>query len=76
MKLMLVHWMDANSAAGWTDLHNFEPDHGLTFSVGWLVHEDEQCLVLAGTWDETTETFNNYIQIPKGMIKMEREIWS
>lgn len=69
MKTLLIHWLDATCGAAWTDLDGFEPDKGLTVSIGFLIFQDKDVVVLAGTWDETTQSFNNYIVIPQGMIR-------
>lgn len=65
-RLEVVLWDDATTFTGWESL----PVHmkpGLAFSVGFLVGETKQHVMLAHSFD--MESTNGRIQIPKSIIK-------
>ena len=67
-KLLYVVWQDAVhcSGDGWIDKQEYVPDKTHVESVGFLVYEDDDCVVLAGSNYETH--FASEILIPKKMI--------
>lgn len=68
-KVEYVEWMDAVATSGWLDKDQDFPLHKCC-SVGVLVHEDEERLVLSGTWSklESEDQVNCVIAIPKSWI--------
>jgi hypothetical protein len=77
---MQVWWTDAtNVAGGWhdaEDLADFAVNGAWeTTNTGWLVWEDEVCLVLAGRMTEDGEHAGLLERIPKAAITA-RKAWS
>lgn len=68
-KLEKILWTDAQATqAGWTHIEDVDKSKlPITQSVGFVIHEDEQQVIIYQTLS------NNYctegIRIPKGMIK-------
>ena len=66
-KLVLIEWIDAYHLDAWqfgaVPVANFEP----CWSVGFLMDENKQGVLIAQTWFEGDCA--NLIGIPKGMIK-------
>ena len=71
-----IEWDDAVADAGWRTEQDAEKPHRCT-SIGPLVMENKQCVVLAGSWginsSKELET-NNRITIPKGFIISRRTV--
>ena len=67
-KLLYIVWQDAVhcTGQGWIDKQEYEPEKMHVESVGFLVYEDDDCVVLAGSNYETH--FASEILIPKKMI--------
>jgi hypothetical protein len=68
-KVVIVTWDDAVADVGWKEQHEADLPQRCT-SIGMVVIEDDDCLVVAGTWGmngEKMET-NNRITIPRGWI--------
>ena len=65
-----VEWVDAVASSGWEDRSHDYPLHKC-FSVGSLVYEDEERIVLAGTWSsqDDADHVNCVISIPIAWIK-------
>ena len=72
MKLVYIEWVDATTSDGWEkfDIHQ----HGIDYckSVGWLLHEDKQQIVMASTVSDNQT--NQRIAIPKAWIKKRRSL--
>lgn len=67
--LVLVKWLDSHYVAGW---HTEEPDIDplVCHSVGWLVYDGEESIVVAGHMtDEDTPQRCGEMTIPRAMIK-------
>jgi hypothetical protein len=47
-KIVLIEWVDSHSGRGWQDLESLEASAVPLYcrSVGWLVKETEQCVVI------------------------------
>lgn len=66
--LVEVWWSDASEMeAGWT-AEIQKPDHAMALSVGFLIHDDKDHLVIALDTDEHG-MHNGRSQIPRGMVK-------
>ena len=75
MKVEFIQWYDASSDHGWQDCKDVGAHKGLTYSVGFVIKETKQAVVLANTWDEESDTCNCLMTIPLGMIKKRRVMW-
>ena len=75
MKLVIVDWVDACSNRGWVDKDTLQTSTLLPCrSVGWLLKEDKECIVLVAHTSDTTEDGdfrqgNGDITIPKSTVK-------
>jgi hypothetical protein len=69
---VIVTWYDIQQHDGpaWQKVKKAQP--AKVVSTGWLVHEDDDCVVLAQAWHEG-ESFGNWTY-PKGCIRDIREI--
>jgi hypothetical protein len=77
-KLLFVTWVDAAVYSGWSTTPLESTAHICT-SVGWLVKESEQEIVLAGdisndTLENGLYDTNRRIAIPKAWIKKRKVI--
>ena len=68
-----VEWIDAVAHVGW-DVKCGGVRPALIISVGKLVHEDKDSLVLAGTFGAVDDETNARMAIPKGWIKNRKTI--
>lgn len=68
-KLVLVEWLDALAQGEW---HEAKREDLRCKSIGFVVHEDDEQIELAGTITEGM--CNNSITIPKRMITKRKEI--
>lgn len=75
MRVEFIQWYDASSDHGWQETKDVTPHKALTYSVGFVVKETKQAIVLANTWDQESETCNCIMTIPIGMIKRRRVMW-
>tara|TARA_Y100001963_G_scaffold83055_1_gene115132 strand:+ start:367 stop:597 length:231 start_codon:yes stop_codon:yes gene_type:complete len=67
-KLVCVHWVDAESSAGWVDQKEIdEAVCPVVETVGWVVRDDEQLIALAQTNGGTDSCGVMYI--PRLMVK-------
>lgn len=69
MKLIYVEWVDAVASSGWEKHEEAESIH-LCRSIGYVVKEDKDCLILASTISQDQN--NCRIAIPKAWIKKKR----
>lgn len=73
--LVVVEWVDATNIATWTDLDDvveFARDGGYVCrNVGYLVHEDDDCVVLAArvALEAEPPQVGLFERIPKGIIR-------
>jgi hypothetical protein len=74
--LVMVEWMDATNIPTWQDLADM-PDWATNHAVftcrnvGYLVYEDEHCVVLAARvslGDPENQQVGLFERLPKGMI--------
>jgi len=77
--LLQVSWTDTtNVAGGWHDedeLAGFATDGAWECSnTGWLVHEDDKCLVLAGRMTDDGKNVGLIERIPKTAITSRTEV--
>ena len=76
MQWVLVHWVDIVSCEHpWmdeADARELRPAE--MWSTGIIIHQDQSCVVLAGTYMAADNTCGNVNAIPKGVIKSIRQL--
>jgi hypothetical protein len=72
-KVVHVTWLDSSAGNGWEDPATLEA-LTLTHSVGFLIKETENSVVVAVSYDPHTEEINSYKQIPLMAIKQMRTL--
>lgn len=63
-----IDWIDAKSSCTWLSKDELPSPAKIT-SFGFLVFEDEDCVVLIASLDRDMTTFSEAINIPRGCIK-------
>lgn len=74
VKLVHIEWIDSTSATGWTPLSEIEEELDVTHSVGFLMNEGSHFIVLAHSFDPSTESANGLMTIPRQAIEKMRTI--
>lgn len=74
--ILVVCWDDAHSSADWMDAAELKPKLKPTIATtfGFVVHENDDYLILADSYFEEDDTVSNYTKIPKKMIKEMKEV--
>lgn len=75
MKTCLITWSDAVSVDEWTDVDEAKelvPHEILT--IGFVVAETDECIVMAASWDIERGAVCSYISIPSAWIIDRQEI--
>jgi hypothetical protein len=65
----LVTWIDSMSSSDWTPVEDVSEKLRTTQSVGFLIEETEEYIVLALSIDEQTRSINCWQYIPRVAIK-------
>lgn len=52
LPLVIIDWLDANTASGWTDLKDIKSAATKVRTVGWLLKQDETNLVVFSSYTE------------------------
>lgn len=73
MKVIHVEWIDSYAEIGWEPANLNEHQH-VTHSVGILMNEGENYLVVANSYDPTTDEWNGRISIPNVSILETRTL--
>jgi hypothetical protein len=73
-KYIKVHWRDATSVDAWTAKEDIEPVCHLICTLGALVKESEDALVVALNHDSDEGSYSQFITIPKAWIVEKRFI--
>ena len=76
-ELLYVKWLDAGGGEiHWAPLENHKFELAICESVGWLVHEDDECLALVAHRHDLSDdierrdwNFLGDIIIPKALVK-------
>lgn len=67
--LLWIDWKDHASSDGWIQNSGYQPDEIVCTSIGFLIFEDEEILVLASTVDgQQPESSSGRQQILKNCI--------
>lgn len=74
MKVVHIEWLDSQTEDGWTAKDDVTSALELTHTVGFLVHENDLCLVVAHSMDAQTDSFNGLITIPRQAIERQRTL--
>lgn len=75
MKVTFVTWQDAVSEDAWEDITEAKKSKPHTiFSVGFLIDEDDDRILLGLNWDAEREAVSQTIAIPIAWILDQREI--
>lgn len=69
--LVSLEWDDAQTDTGWVDHTEIKTEHAVAITIGFLVKESSEHVVIASTVGEDGST-NGRIQIPKKMILKRR----
>lgn len=67
-ELVKVLWIDSKVLGEWEELDHMDHVMRPIVSLGYLVHEDNMCIVLASTYDAENNSVNATIWIPKGCV--------
>lgn len=67
----VVHlvWIDSQSTNGWTKVKKFKEDLHELHAVGMLIHQDKEKYVLAVSYDESCDSGNAIMEIPRKCVK-------
>jgi hypothetical protein len=74
MKVYHIEWLDSETLEGWTALSDVEAELSVTHTIGFLIHESNEFLLVAHSYDPGTESTNGLITIPKAAIKKSRTL--
>jgi hypothetical protein len=72
----VIEWKDAVVDCGWEEKDKVKLECHTCFSMGLVVSENSDQIVLAATWSEEGDDFgvNNRIAIPKGWIVSRKTV--
>ena len=71
LPIVKVTWLDAVSASGW---RNEPSPPSANYTLGYLVHEDDDFVEVACTYDPESGYWNGSISIPKENIIFYSEV--
>lgn len=74
-RLVMVEWTDAGCDASW-QTHGSLLTPSKCMTVGWLMHEDTEFLLVAATVSIASGDFNQSMSIPTGMVVSIKDISS
>jgi hypothetical protein len=76
--LVLIQWTDTICNTQWRHDEDVDEWAGeqkwLVSDVGYLLRKTEEYVVLAGSWAKAEGQFKNLSKIPRGMVKVIREL--
>lgn len=73
--VVYVEWIDSESDNEWTPLAEVTGTAlTLTHSVGLLVHDSADLIVLALSYDSGTESINGFMTIPRSAVRKMRTL--
>ncbi len=73
-KLVKIDWVDSENAVGWQSLEAISGDVETSYTVGLLVVDTLTHIVVAHTYDPSTEEYCGAITIPRVCILRERTL--
>lgn len=73
-KYVKVHWRDATSVDAWTPTSEITPECHMIETLGILVTENEETIVVALNHDPEGEAYSQFITIPKPWIIQRKNV--
>jgi hypothetical protein len=74
-KIVYFEWRDACGRDGWVSARpDGLPQVPLVKSIGWLVHEDDDQIVITSGWEVEQDGCMGVIAVPKAWIKKRRYV--
>lgn len=74
MNVYMVEWIDSESDHGWGKIKDSEISTALCITIGFLVKENKDFIMMSHSWDKENDSINGTIQIPKVAIKKKRKV--
>jgi hypothetical protein len=68
-RLVWVQWVDPHAESGWMEFDEVCDPPGCAESCGFVIHDEDDYVVLALSLDYVNNHVNGYIAIPKVLIK-------
>jgi hypothetical protein len=72
--IYVIWWDDAVSDSSWHDKTDLKLKPTIATTFGFLVHQDEDYVIVADSYFEEDDTVSNYTKIPRKMIKEIKEV--
>ncbi len=72
--LVEIIWLDAKTEHGWEPDADVELDINAVTTIGFLLQDNENIVVIASSIDRETATNNGRMYIPKGMVVSMNEL--
>ena len=69
MQIISIVWTDAVGREGWLERSDIHTEPSVIQVVGFLLKEDDNQITIFQAYDEADDKYENYITIPKAMIK-------
>lgn len=73
-KALLIYWKDAASEDMWMHVDEIKASYHLIQTLGWLITETDEVLVLGLNHDVTQDNYACMIHIPKVCILHQQEL--
>ena len=75
MKLVSVTWLDAVSCDSWESISDAQKLNPATMiTLGFLLHDDDDKVVIAASYDQDNESVARTYAIPKSWVLSIKEI--
>ena len=65
----VIWWDDAVSDSSWHDATQLKLKPTVATTVGFLVHKDDDYIIVADSYFDEDDTISNYTKIPMKMVK-------
>ena len=72
--LVEIQWIDSETNSGWESVDKIEPPTSTVLSLGFLIYEDSDFLILVADFDEAEDMCNRAIAIPKVCVRHRRTL--
>lgn len=70
MKRVAVTWVDSCSHDGWAEIAEFKMYPAIINTLGWLIAEDPDKILVALNYDPENQMASQFIAIPRVAIKL------
>lgn len=67
-RAVFIRWLDSEGVNEWTPIEDISDHLDVTYSIGFLVKEAEDHILIALSWDPETKSIHNYKKIPRAAI--------